>query len=299
MLSLKQKALCFNQFAKTLNAGFSLAQSLRLVMVGMPQQPLLEKVTQQVDTGQTLTAALQGTHLFDAWTLSLIKTAEYSGGLPLICEKLAIAAETQQRRNRYRRSASFSFLILLAGTTVVLTTLAGLGTIATLGWILLIDGLGILLLIAPAAHPVRQQLPILSQFQETEAMLQLTQLSLPLTCGVSILAALELLNPHVPDPALRQLLQKAAKTVKTGRLLSQSLQGKVPDLVMQYVRTGEATGNLEQMFEKLAEHYDDRLETLLKRTQAILRPLSILGLGAIVLILGIQLLKQLITSLPG
>ena len=53
------------------------------------------------------------------------------------------------------------------------------------------------------------------------------------------------------------------------------------------------------MLDTVAQYCDQELETLLNRTQGILKPLSILGLGAIVCILGIRMLQQLLSQLPG
>jgi type IV pilus assembly protein PilC len=45
---------------------------------------------------------------------------------------------------------------------------------------------------------------------------------------------------------------------------------------------GEETGNLDEMLHKLADFYDDEVETMLKALTSIIEPVMMLFVGAIV-----------------
>ncbi|MEM8604272.1 MAG: type II secretion system F family protein, partial [Cyanobacteria bacterium P01_H01_bin.121] len=269
--SLAQQARFYHQVAKSLDAGLSLSQTLRLVQNQVPrsQRQNLQQASQRIAQGQSLAKALQSTS-FDRWTLRLIQMAEYSGALPILFTQLARQCEAQTRQQRQLRSASFSVLMLVASLILITAVLVGLSGILT-GLILLLSSSGFWLIIAtPAGEPWRWQLPILRSLTEANAMLQLTYLAIPLRCGVSVLAAVELLSQAVPNQRLQVMLYQALPKLKQGRSLQIILQPHIPAIASQYLKTGEATGQLDELLDRLATHYEQQLEHQIYRLQAIL-----------------------------
>jgi type IV pilus assembly protein PilC len=216
-----------------------------------------------------------------------------------MCRQLAQRAWADQRRNQHRQSVVQSLLGFLAGAIV--GTCALLQVPLVLGFLFLLFGLGgtAALMVLPQFGPLRQQLPGFHRYDEIEFTLSLTELALPLRCGLSVLASLDLLRQHLPPGQLNDTLSQASQAVSRGQSLSQALGSNIPTLLQQYIRTGEESGSLDQMLAKIAEYYDQELESLLRKTQGTLKPMSLLGLGAIVLVVGIGLIKQLLDQLPG
>jgi type II secretory pathway component PulF len=308
-----ETARFFHQFAALLNAGFSVQQSLG--MAGKDCSPALQKVLREasvkIEVGQDLASALEShSRYFDAWTVSLIRSSEYSGALAETFERLAIAAETNHKRQRLYRSVNLSvFLISLSLVALLIALLQGSTGFLLQPWfwllvVLLVVGFVGLTRLAGSRSASQEFLRSLSSFPliggivQAQSMLYFTELELPLRCGVPILQALELVRRRIPDRAVAQSLAIASRQIQAGQSFSQSLRGLSP-LTAQMLRTGEETGNLEGMLGKVAEYYESDLERRLKQLQGILRPLGIVAAGSLVLLMGIQGITSLLKALPG
>lgn len=306
-----ETAQFFHQFAALLNAGFSVQQSLG--MAGKDCRPrlqtLLREASLKIEMGQDLAMALD-TGYFDDWTISLIRAAEYSGALAETCEQLAIAAEQKHRRQRLYRSVNISVLVIILCVVAFLIAAIQGGTGFLLQpwfWLLvgLVIGSLVLLMRMGQSQAMGQDVlrsltafPLVAGIVQARSMLYLTELELPLRCGVPILQALELVRQHMPDRVMARNLAIAVNQLQSGHTLSHSLRGKLPPLAAQMLRTGEETGNLAEMLAKLTEYYEGDLERRLKQLQGFLRPLGILVAGGLVLLAGIQSITALLNSLP-
>lgn len=301
-----ESARFFHQFAALLNAGIPVQQSLGMAgkdcSAGL--QRVLKEASLKVEAGQDLATALEGrSPYFDAWTIALIRSAEYSGSLADTCERLAIAAETEVKRLRVYRSVMLHGTVILMGVLVLLSVV-----LPKEGMFYLTLGvaLGALFFCARMAtvgagvvlYQVMSKIPLLKGIAQARSLLYFTELELPLRCGVPLLQGLELIRSRLPDLELRQSLAIASRQIQAGQSLSQSLAGRLPSLALQMIRTGEETGNLDEMLSKLAAYYQSDLERQLKQLQATLRPLSILAGGVLVLLIGMQTISSLLNALP-
>jgi type II secretory pathway component PulF len=135
-------------------------------------------------------------------------------------------------------------------------------------------------------------------------MLNFTELSLPLSCGVPIVTALDLVrglcasSPDLGSQEMAANLARARQQVKKGATLSETLQGKLPPVAMQALVTGEETGLLDEALEKLAEYYQRELTESLGQLKGLLVPISIVAMGGVVGLLGYGAIATLINSLP-
>jgi type II secretory pathway component PulF len=313
-MNFQQQAQFFNQLAALLDSGLSVQQTLALSGRGFGSafQSYLQKVSAAVGMGQNLATAMSvSPGYFDQWTIGLIEVAEYSGLLPQACRKLAIAASRTHRQQRLYNRVKLAaiatiwslFLLaaaLMAGSTTVMAQphfwLLAIGLLAVL-WI------GFSFLGSSPLSPQLQQLvqgvPILGKILQARAMLDFAQLELPLSCGISLVTALELLHQHIPDPVMARKIAIAIQGAIAGQPLSKTLQGQLPPLALQMIRTGEETGNLDAAWQKLATYYEQELERLLHQLNSILLPLSTIAIGALVALVGIWGITFLINSLPG
>lgn len=311
-LTTAQKAQFFYQFAALLNAGMTVPQSLTLTAKELHPacQRYLQQVSTAVGTGQDLASALAlAPSYFDRWTISLLRLAEYSGSLPQTCQMLASDAEDKARRERLYRSVKVSAIVTIWGALVLTAAIFNpnpTGIIKPEFWLRSL-AIALLLwvmswLVSRFSSPVWQKLvgnlPVIGNLIQGRSLLYFTKLRLPLSCGVPILTALELLREHVPDSIMRSNLALATRRVRIGQPLSHSLQGKLPPLALQMIRTGEETGNLDTALQNLAHYYEAELERGLRGLQATLQPLSLLAIASLVAVVGIRGISVLINSLP-
>lgn len=303
-MKLQQKAQFFNQLAALLKAGIPLDKSLNMAAPknNLPLKSYLQKVSQTVGKGEDLATALAiSNKYFDKFTINLIKTGSASGSLTETCQRLGEDALKQQNwKPSYvaiLRSTLITFLSILLLTLAILTKLG-----------LLIPGLIIIALLITALffnyQKVLPRLPLAGRILEARLMLNFTELSLPLSCGVPIVTALDLVrglcasSPDFGSQEMAANLARARQQVKKGATLSETLQGKLPPVAMQALVTGEETGLLDEALEKLAAYYQRELAESLGQLKGILIPVSIVAMGGVVGLLGYGAIATLINSLP-
>lgn len=305
-----EAARFFHQFAALLKAGIPVQQSLGMAGKDCSAnfQRSLKEASLKVEAGQDLATALNGrSPHFDPWTIALIRSAEYSGALAETLERLAIAAETQHRRQKLYSSVITSVVIIGFALLALLVALLSRSTAFVLqpGFFVLAALLTAIvfgsrrLVGAIGNGQLMTSVPFLKGIAQSRSLLYFAELELPLRCGVPLLQALELVRSHIPDVALRKTLAIASRHIQAGQTLSQSLAGRLPALALQMLRTGEETGNLDEMLVKLADYYESDLERQLKQLQAALRPLAIVAIGGLVLLIGIQTITSLLNVLPS
>ncbi len=311
-LTTQEQAQFFHQLTALLNSGLSVQQSLNLA--GKDCNPsfqcYLQTASAAVGGGQDLASAISlDSRYFDGWTISLLRLAEYSGSLPQTCAQLAIAFEAQVRRERLYRSVRrlaittvWSVLILVAA--IFNRTPTGLVKpefwLRSLAIALLLLGISFLTssYSTERSQQLAMKLPVVGKLIQARSMIYLGKLALPLSCGVTLLTALELVREYIPDRVLRANLASAARKIRAGQTLSYSLQGKLPPIAMEIIRTGEETGNLDTALQNLVEYYEGDLERRLNWLQLSLRPLSFLALSGLVAVVSVRGLTTLLDSLP-
>lgn len=310
-LTSQEKARFFDQLAALLNAGMSVQHSVTLAGQDCHAsfQQHLQSVSVAVSAGQDFASTLALGRYFDRWTISLLRLAEYSGCLPQTCRQLALMFEAKIKRERLYRSARWSAIAIIWSLLIVIAVIfnrSPSGFIKPEFWLrslaigLLLVGISSAVSRYPrwGAQVWLRHLPVVGQLIQAHTLLDLAQLRLPLSCGISILTAVELLQEHMSDPVMRANLASAKRHLRIGQPLSHALQGKVPPLVIQILRTGEETGNLDTALEHLAEHYEREIEWRLNLLQASLRPLSLIALGSLVAAVGVRGISLLLNSLP-
>lgn len=102
--------------------------------------------------------------------------------------------------------------------------------------------------------------------------------------GVTVLDALTVTGQAIGNHVIEQELLVAAKEVKNGKPLSQSLsQSKFfPPIVSQMLSVGEETGKTDEVLVKVADFYEEEVDTLVNSLSSILEPVMIVVMGGMV-----------------
>ncbi|WP_273989000.1 type II secretion system F family protein [Vibrio parahaemolyticus] len=106
-----------------------------------------------------------------------------------------------------------------------------------------------------------------------------SQLSLLLKSGLKIDKALEVLSENAPNAKIQSILEEVGIGVKQGRELWRCMSEHptaFPNLYVEMVKIGEASGRLTEVFAKLAENLKFQRELSKKITQAMVYPMFIL-----------------------
>lgn len=105
-----------------------------------------------------------------------------------------------------------------------------------------------------------------------------------MSAGVGVLDSLEVTGGAVGNKVIEKDLKAAAQAVKNGKQLSAPLaQSKYfPAIVSQMLAVGEETGQIDTILVKVAEFYEEEVETTIDGLSSIIEPLMIVVLGGIV-----------------
>lgn len=109
-------------------------------------------------------------------------------------------------------------------------------------------------------------------------------LSLLLTTGVPIIQALEVVGNLLDNEAVNREMVKVKEDIKRGSGLAEPLEavGIFPLMVTHMISIGEEAGSLDSIVEKVADFYDDELDTSIGKLLAILEPLMIVAMAIVI-----------------
>jgi len=105
--------------------------------------------------------------------------------------------------------------------------------------------------------------------------------------GVPIIQGLIISGDVVGNIVFQKILNKAKDGVKSGKSISSELNKhkEFPPLFCQMVRTGEETGKLNMVFEKLSDFYNKEVDNIVNNLSALIEPVLIVFLAAGVAVL--------------
>jgi type IV pilus assembly protein PilC len=109
-------------------------------------------------------------------------------------------------------------------------------------------------------------------------------LSTLVAAGVDIIKALEITGQTAGNWVIEEALAGVRQKVHQGVPIAQPLieNPVFPPMVSQMVKIGEETGELEKMLGKIADFYEDEVDTAISSLTAIIEPLMMIGVGAMV-----------------
>ena len=109
-------------------------------------------------------------------------------------------------------------------------------------------------------------------------------LSTLMAAGVDIIRALEITAGTAGNWVVEQSLGQIRTRVHEGVPISQPLAEDpiFPPMVGQMVRIGEETGELDKMLGKIADFYEDEVDTSIQSLTSIIEPLLMIGVGIMV-----------------
>jgi type IV pilus assembly protein PilC len=102
--------------------------------------------------------------------------------------------------------------------------------------------------------------------------------------GVPILQALRIVGETSGNWVIEQALIEVTESVRRGESIATPLaeQTVFPSMVTQMISVGEDSGSLELMLNKIADFYDDEVSAATEQLTAMIEPLMIAFLGAVI-----------------
>jgi type IV pilus assembly protein PilC len=132
---------------------------------------------------------------------------------------------------------------------------------------------------------LKTRLPILKKIYMPLTMSRFTNsVSVLIKGGVPLAQALEITSDSVDNTFYREILHNIADSVRQGSLLSEAFQASpyFPPLVAQMTAVGEATGQLEQIFNRLSNFYSRETDKVVDNLVDLIQPLLMIVIGLMV-----------------
>ena len=280
------------------------------------------KVREDVESGAALADAMKKhPKTFDALYSNMIAAGEAGGILDTILKRLATYIEKAVKLKGEVKSAMiYPVAVIVIATLVVGAILwkviptfaalfAGLGAqlplptrivialsdgIVAYGWILIIAlgaaGYGLKTYYATdgGRHMIDRLLlktPVLGDILRKVAVARFCRtLSTLLASGVPILDGLDITARTSGNAIIEDAIQTTRSGIERGETISGPLRetNVFPSMVVQMINVGETTGALDAMLSKIADFYEEEVDTAVAGLLTLMEPIMIAFLGVVV-----------------
>ncbi len=284
---------------------------------------ILLGVRAKVLEGQSLAASMDAfPQAFPTLYRTTVASGERSGQLDLVLEKLAVYTEKKQHiRNKVQQALIYPSMMTLVSISVVVFLLIyvvpkivhvfaqtqqtlPLSTTILInasqfilhdGWYLLLSiialAFGCYRLLKNQAIHARwdgflMRMPILGRAIKTVNAARFGRtLGILNAASVPVLEALQVSASLIKPLPMKLAVEQAIAKVREGAHIHLALKETrfFAPMFIHLVASGEASGQLEAMLEKAADHLEGEVETLIQNTLTLFEPIMILLMGAIVL----------------
>ena len=123
--------------------------------------------------------------------------------------------------------------------------------------------------------PIVQKIAV-ARFSRTLATL--------VSSGVPILQAIEITGRTSGNTVIEHAMEGVKENIKSGDSIARPLEkvSVFPPMVTQMIAIGEETGALDTMLHKIADFYEDEVDSAIKSLTSILEPIMMIFIGGIV-----------------
>ncbi len=126
------------------------------------------------------------------------------------------------------------------------------------------------------------KLPVFGTLLRKVAVAKFTRtLGTMVSSGVPILDALSITAKTSGNKTVETAIYSVRKAISEGQTMSNPLaeSGVFPSMVCQMVAVGESTGALDSMLEKIADYYDDEVDSAVDNLTSMIEPFMMVFLG--------------------
>lgn len=145
------------------------------------------------------------------------------------------------------------------------------------------------------------KIPIISPIiKKTNSASTVRTLSSLFASGVPIVRALEIVSGALGNIYFREAMAKSAEKVRKGGKLSEALrpyQDIYPSIIIQMLEVGEETGETSDVLGRLADFFEEEVGNATKNLSAIIEPVLMLIVGAVVGFFAISMVQPMYSML--
>ena len=313
---LQDLAMFYRQFATLLRSGVPLLQSLNALEQQTKNtrlKQILRECQAAISSGAPLSQVMNHyPAVFSTMQIELIRAGETGGMLETMCNRLAdyLEREIEIRRKLSRETLYPKIVLSLAGMVylIIKWTQAGMGA---QGSALVAEKVKFAVIVAVALAALWWLGRFLNQFPALGAAWDNFKMFIPgvggvarryatarfcralsalFAGGINIVRGVEIAGRACGNRAIAQAMLDGVPLLMSGQgigaVLAQS--GVLSPIAVQMARTGEATGSLDDMLNRVADFLESEADLKAHRLATVLGVVAILVAAVIVLMLAIQ-----------
>ena len=283
---------------------------------------VVRRLIHDVESGETLAGAVgRHPRVFSELSVNMVAAGEAAGALDTVLVRLAEFLEKNSALGRKIRTAmvypamivgvavptvaillvfvipTFQTMFASSGVPLPLPTRIVIGAsevVKSSWWLLLIAGAACLVVLDRARRTDRGRLladrlllsiPVLGSMLRKAAVARFTRtLGTLVASGVSILEGLEVTARTAGNRVIHDAVMKSRASIAGGNTIAGPLEesGAFTPMVVRMVEVGEQTGGLDEMLARVADFYDEEVDSALEALIAAVEPLMIVVLGVVV-----------------
>jgi type IV pilus assembly protein PilC len=256
--------------------------------------------------------------VFDELYVNMVRSGELGGVLDTILERLSVYMEKAEALKRKIKSAMMYPVIVISVAVIVIVflmvkviptfedvfnsfgaklpplTAALVATSRFLqhSWYIMAAGIyGTLQALkaygkTPAGayqlDKILLKLPVFGDLAQKSAVARFSRtLGTLLKSGVPILEALETVAKTSGNKVVEDIINGARASIREGQGMTEPLKkgGVFPPMVLQMVSVGEETGQIDEMLMRVADFYEEEVDTAVEGLSSAMEPLIIVFLG--------------------
>lgn len=133
--------------------------------------------------------------------------------------------------------------------------------------------------------PIKLKIPVFGRLLHLIAISRFARnFATMVTAGVPMMQSLEIVGKTSGNMVVEQALNRTQEGIRRGQPLSTLLAAEpiFPDMLVQMLAVGEDSGAVDTMLNKIADFYDDEVESTTKQLSAMMEPMTIVFLAGIV-----------------
>jgi len=282
----------------------------------------ISSVMSDVEGGLTLAESMaKHPNIFTRLFVNMIEAGEAGGILDLILSRLAVYLEKADELQRKVKSAmTYPAVVCFVslGATIfmlmfIIPTFAkmfsdfggelpmptkivmGVSTFLRTSWYLLAGAVVGLIIVYKRFYATNVgkrkidgftlKIPVLGMVIRKGGVARFTRtLGTLISSGVPILSGLEITAKTAGNQVIEDAVMATRESISQGNSISDPLRksGVFPPMVTSMIAVGEQTGALDEMLEKIANFYDDEVDTAVDSLTAVIEPAMIVIMGGVV-----------------
>ena len=280
---------------------------------------ILKEIVRDVEGGASLAEAMEKhPQVFDRLFVNLVAAGEVGGILDTILQRLAAYIEKAEKLKSQIKGAMTYPIVVVAIAIIVIAVImifvipvfqemfssfgkslpmptqivVAISNFTKSNILYMIGAFGLFVFLfkkfrnttrgRKATDILSLKLPIFGSLLKKVAVARFSRtLGTMISSGVPIITALDIVAKTSGNVVLEEVILEVRSSIAEGQPIAEPLSENdiFPNMVVQMIAVGEATGALDTMLEKIADFYDDEVDVAVEAMTSMLEPLLMVFLG--------------------